>query len=203
MVLTDATTGRTVADAIKVVPVEIETQMVSADAIKLVANDAEDVLYVQTDQLGAAQKMTDDGRAVVWDAAFTPFGEIDSILGSATNNQRFPGQYADTESDLSCNYFRDYDPTLGRYIQSDPIGLAGGLNTFGYVGGNPVNAVDPTGEVIETPLDVAFIAYDLFRIASDNDVVAGFLELQAPLDDLAVIARHLDGAFITQEIGRV
>ncbi len=88
MVLTDATTGRTVADAIKVVPVEIETQMVSADAIKLVANDAEDVLYVQTDQLGAAQKMTDDGRAVVWDAAFTPFGEIDSILSSATNNQR-------------------------------------------------------------------------------------------------------------------
>lgn len=62
-----------------------------------------------------------------------------------TLNLRFPGQYYDQESGLNYNYFRDYDPAMGRYVQSDPIGLGGGLNTFGYVGANSLVNIDPYG----------------------------------------------------------
>jgi RHS repeat-associated protein len=56
----------------------------------------------------------------------------------------FPGQ-SQVLSDLYYNRYRDYDPTTGRYIQADPIGLAGGPNDYAYVGGNPVNRTDPMG----------------------------------------------------------
>ncbi len=117
-----------------------------ADAIKLVSNDGEDLTYVHSDHLGAPQKMTDKDRSVVWDASFLPFGEEDSIIGSAANDNRFPGQRLSSETGLHYNYVPDYDPTTGRYLQSDPIGLAGGINTYGYVSGNPVNYVDPEGK---------------------------------------------------------
>jgi RHS repeat-associated protein len=56
-----------------------------------------------------------------------------------------PGQYFDEETNNYYNYFRDYDPTTGRYIQSDPIGLAGGLNTYVYALQNPTKNIDPDG----------------------------------------------------------
>ncbi|MBK7727229.1 MAG: RHS repeat-associated core domain-containing protein [Gammaproteobacteria bacterium] len=54
-------------------------------------------------------------------------------------------RYYDAQPEQHYNYFRDYDPSTGRYIESDPIGLAGGLNTYAYVGGNPLRFVDPFG----------------------------------------------------------
>ena len=62
-----------------------------------------------------------------------------------TAGETLPGQYYDSETGLHYNYFRTYDPSTGRYIESDPIGLKGGLNTYGYIGGNPLNYVDPLG----------------------------------------------------------
>ena len=65
--------------------------------------------------------------------------------GTFKYNPRFPGQIYDSHAGLNQNYFRDYDPAIGRYVESDPIGLAGGLNTYGYVLANPMMFFDPRG----------------------------------------------------------
>ena len=97
------------------------------------------------DQLGTPRVMTDGSKTVVWDAVFRPFGEVESLTGTATNDNRFQGQRLDDVAGFHYNYFRDYDPRLGRYIQSDPIGLAGGINTYAYAYSDPVGLVDPFG----------------------------------------------------------
>jgi RHS repeat-associated protein len=58
---------------------------------------------------------------------------------------RYPGQVFDEETGLSYNLHRYYDAATGRYMQADPIGLEGGWNRFGYVGGDPLGAIDPLG----------------------------------------------------------
>jgi RHS repeat-associated protein len=106
-----------------------------------------EIYYLHNDHLGNPQAVTDENRNIVWQGEYSPFGELVTETGTLKQPHRFPGQHADPETGLYYNYFRDYDPSLGRYVQSDPIGLRGGINTYAYVGGNPVNFVDPTGEV--------------------------------------------------------
>jgi len=96
--------------------------------------------------------MTDKFTQVVWNVEFDPFGnEVEqkgragSYTRSVTNNLRFPGQYYDAETGLNYNYFRDYNPVIGRYIEADPIGIKGGINLFSYVANNPILKIDIWG----------------------------------------------------------
>ncbi len=107
---------------------------------------------VHTDQIGAPILLTDATGTAVWSAQYAPFGQAtinSDVDGDGTEvicNLRFPGQYFDAESGLHYNWHRYYEPRSGRYITLDPIGLAGGdVNFYRYVGGNPINRIDPTG----------------------------------------------------------
>ena len=111
-----------------------------------------DLYYIHADHLGTPRKITrsNDNR-VVWSWESEAFGnslpdQNPSGLGDFVFNLRFPGQYYDAETGLHYNMARYYNPKTGRYDESDPIGLKGGINTYAYVGGNPLNLIDPTGE---------------------------------------------------------
>ncbi|WP_210036556.1 RHS repeat-associated core domain-containing protein [Methylocaldum gracile] len=103
------------------------------------------VAYLHPNHLGAPLVATNENGEVVWQANYEPFGQASLVNPSVTLNLRLPGQYFDAETGLYQNWHRDYDPSLGRYLQSDPIGLAGGINTYAYVENNPLLYVDPQG----------------------------------------------------------
>ncbi len=101
--------------------------------------------FIHPDHLGTPQKATDTAQNLAWDAVLRPFGQTEQQTFPSLTNLRLPGQYFDVEDGLHQNGFRDYDPSVGRYIQSDPIGLAGGINTYAYVNGNPIAETDEFG----------------------------------------------------------
>ncbi|MFC5472331.1 RHS repeat-associated core domain-containing protein [Paraherbaspirillum soli] len=113
---------------------------------------ATNVYYVYADHVDTPRvitQATDNQMVWRWDNA-DPFGmlppdENPSGLGVFTYNQRFPGQLYDKETNNFYNINRDYDPQLGRYLESDPIGLGGGINTYTYGLNQPTRYTDPEG----------------------------------------------------------
>ena len=103
------------------------------------------ITYLYADHLGTPRLGTDPSGAISWRYESDAFGK-GTPTGTAVVRLRLPGQISLELGGVNFNYFRDYDPNVGRYVESDPIGLAGGINTYAYVGANPISRIDPTGE---------------------------------------------------------
>ncbi len=129
------------------------------------------IYYYLNDHLGTPIKVIDENNTVVWAADYKPFGEADILVDTFDNNFRFPGQYYDTESDIIYNYHRYYQPEIGRYLRTDPLGLSililaknnvknafiadflfqleisypQLMNLYGYAVNDPVGEIDPDG----------------------------------------------------------
>lgn len=117
----------------------VEYESIDADP------ESGDCFIVLADQIGTPVCIEDSTGAVVWQARIEPFGEARLSPGNSIEfHLRFPGHYWDDDIRLNYNRFRMYDPHLGRYLQSDPLGIAGGANVYAYPA-NPLAYVDTHG----------------------------------------------------------
>lgn len=111
-----------------------------------------DIYYIQTDHLGTPRVILDKNNNLLWKWDYSePFGNNQPIATGLDFNLRFPGQYWDDEKSSSYNINRDYNPITGRYLQSDPLGLEAGINTYGYVEANPLSYIDEDGNMPSLP----------------------------------------------------
>jgi len=161
------------------IPVAVIKQTAPTEPVEIYTIDA--------DHLNTPQVIVDSTGTPVWlrhnRNAFgdnLPHEDHDGDGRLFKYNLRFAGQYFDTETNLHYNYFRDYEPATGRYLSSDPIGLTGGLNTYGYVLQNPLSFIDPTGEYVPPlllwALGGALTLWDMLAPIEPHPVYPGAIE---------------------------
>jgi RHS repeat-associated protein len=140
------------AYSLTAVATDNEGLQTTSAAVPITVGAAKALYFIHVDHLNTPRLIADGAQRTVWRwDQQEPFGDNpanqdpdgDAIAFSYT--LRFPGQYYDAETLLHYNYFRDYDSHIGRYVESDPIGLLSGLNTYGYVDADPVSQVDRLG----------------------------------------------------------
>jgi RHS repeat-associated protein len=151
---------------------------------------APSMTYLYADQLGTVRAVaaTDGTINYQWPWLNNAFGELPPS-GTANYYTRFPGQYYDVETGLHYNVNRYYDPSTGRYIQSDPIGLAGGISTYAYVRNSPLSYVDPTGLAVGDK----YTTIDRAGIAAVTDVLV--VSVTQNREYAGVIYKNWDGTY--------
>jgi len=101
--------------------------------------------YVTRDHLGSVREVSDTSGAVVARNDFDPYGRLVRVAGTEDSRFGFTGHYAHSPTQLALTLYRAYDPNAGRWLSTDPIREAGGVNLFAYSGNNPINFIDPLG----------------------------------------------------------
>lgn len=132
----------------------ISQQIIWLDQLPVGVIEGGSLQYVEPDHLGAPRAVVNPTRnAVVWTwnlkgeafGATAPNEDPDRDGTGFEFSLRLPGQRFEASTGLNQNHHRDYDASIGRYVQSDPIGLAGSISTYGYVDADPMSRIDPTG----------------------------------------------------------
>ena len=111
----------------------------------------------QNDVVGTPQRLANTQGVPTWKGVSEAYGRTVEVSSGVQNKLRFPGQREDSDTGLVYNYFRDYDPSIGRYIEGDPLGLDAGINLYAYAGDEPIDAVDFSGLAACPPTAVQFI----------------------------------------------
>ena len=156
--------------------------------------------WLHVDHRGLPMMRSDAEGRIVWQQQYGPFGEPEASDGPVAFREdsarmfgvdpmlRFPGQWADAATGLYYNMRRDYDPTLGRYVSPDPLGLRAGPNPYLYVDADPMRNVDPTGLMLfafdgtynapDKPTNIwhFYQAYDAKANGPGGDVLRPYLE---------------------------
>ena len=128
--------------------------------------------FARVNQVQQPVLATNAAGAQVWSLAYLPFGGVRASTGVPAT-LRFPGQWFQSENGLHQNWMRDYDPTLGRYLQADPLGLVDEASVYGYAAQNPGRYVDPRGQCVGPyiwlmPACIAAVGI-IYDILSDED----------------------------------
>jgi RHS repeat-associated protein len=171
--LTDQANGYVIADAVRFVPLAGQ-------------QTGSTMYYVHADHLNTPRVVSNEAQQVAWRWDNTePFGkslpeENPSGLGTFEFPLRFPGQYFDRETNTVQHYFRDYDPTTGRYMESDPIGLEGGVNTYAYALGAPTSIFDLLG--LYTTQELSNIIFN----ETQSLTGAGLIQAQVAIGQVAI-----------------
>jgi RHS repeat-associated protein len=135
---------------------------------------------IESDHLGTprlAARLDTGATTWTWDFTGSSFGDHAPRETGLVLDLRYPGQHYDRHTGWHYNYFRDYEPGTGRYVQSDPIGLGGGVSTYGYALQNPWRFVDPTGE--QAQLALCFGGPVPCALAAGSMVACGIAVLQS------------------------
>ncbi|MEO8152099.1 MAG: IPTL-CTERM sorting domain-containing protein [Rhizobacter sp.] len=144
------------------------------------ATPTELFLYFDSDALNTPRSASNAQGREVWRWVSDAFGstapneDVDGDGKRTVVNLRFAGQYADGESGLVYNGMRDYDARMGRFAESDPIGLVGGFNSYAYVGSNPLSGVDPLGLWVYGTYDRASGTLTLHDLEKDTTISGQF-----------------------------
>ncbi len=174
-------------------------EIIYLGGMPVVLNQDSTLYAIHPDHLGTPRIITDYNNQIVWRWVSDPFGttqaeeDPDNDGNTLTFNLRFPGQYYDQETGLHYNYFRDYNPATGRYVESDPIGLRGGINTYWYVGGNSLSFGDPFGlKIIGNWIQFPSLA-DYDTQISNIALFDGGVRVLPPAVSIALVTVDIDG----------